>query len=86
MDAVWNNPVTVCSHPTYFLFHRTGIVTRCPLELKMKRKKEGEDWYGKISYQDYEEELDDPQKVEAKIREGNLIKPLSERIAYAVSS
>ncbi|XP_075870264.1 interferon-induced GTP-binding protein Mx-like [Nelusetta ayraudi] len=47
----------------------SGIVTRCPLELKMKRKREGEDWYGKISYQDHEEELDDPEKVEAKIRE-----------------
>uniref|UniRef100_A0A671UM66 Interferon-induced GTP-binding protein Mx n=1 Tax=Sparus aurata TaxID=8175 RepID=A0A671UM66_SPAAU len=47
----------------------SGIVTRCPLELKMKRKKEGEEWYGKISYQDHEEELDDPAEVEKKIRE-----------------
>ncbi|XP_036955983.1 interferon-induced GTP-binding protein Mx isoform X4 [Acanthopagrus latus] len=47
----------------------SGIVTRCPLELKMKRKKEGEEWYGKISYQDHEEELDDPTDVEKKIRE-----------------
>ncbi|KAM8756298.1 uncharacterized protein AB9X84_009540 [Acanthopagrus schlegelii] len=47
----------------------SGIVTRCPLELKMKRKKEGEEWYGKISYQDHEEELDDPADVEKKIRE-----------------
>ena len=36
----------------------------------MKRKKEGEEWYGKISYQDHEEELDDPTDVEKKIREG----------------
>lgn len=36
----------------------------------MKRKR-GEKWYGKISYQDYEEEIDDPADVEAKIREGN---------------
>uniref|UniRef100_A0A671UP42 Interferon-induced GTP-binding protein Mx n=1 Tax=Sparus aurata TaxID=8175 RepID=A0A671UP42_SPAAU len=47
----------------------SGIVTRCPLELKMKRKKEGEEWFGKISYQDHEEELDDPADVEKKIRE-----------------
>ncbi|XP_004068905.2 interferon-induced GTP-binding protein Mx [Oryzias latipes] len=47
----------------------SGIVTRCPLELKMKRKKEGEEWYGKISYQDREEEIDDPTTVEKKIRE-----------------
>nr|AGL76513.1 interferon inducible protein Mx [Epinephelus akaara] len=46
----------------------SGIVTRCPLELKMKRKKEGEEWYGKISYQGCEEELDDPSDVEKKIR------------------
>ncbi|XP_027134816.1 interferon-induced GTP-binding protein Mx [Larimichthys crocea] len=47
----------------------SGIVTRCPLELKMKRKKEGEEWYGKISYQDYEEEIEVPADVEKKIRE-----------------
>ncbi|KAG7999383.1 Interferon-induced GTP-binding protein Mx [Nibea albiflora] len=47
----------------------SGIVTRCPLELKMKRKKEGEEWYGKISYQEYEEEIEDPADVEKKIRE-----------------
>ncbi|XP_032369868.1 interferon-induced GTP-binding protein Mx [Etheostoma spectabile] len=47
----------------------SGIVTRCPLELKMKRKKEGEEWYGKISYQDCEEEIEDPADVEMMIRE-----------------
>lgn len=38
----------------------------------MKRKKEGEEWYGKISYQDYEEEIEDPADVEKKIREGTV--------------
>ncbi|KAK1902139.1 Interferon-induced GTP-binding protein Mx [Dissostichus eleginoides] len=47
----------------------SGIVTRCPLELKMKRRKEGEGWYGKISYLDFEEELKDLAGVEKKIRE-----------------
>ncbi|XP_070758734.1 interferon-induced GTP-binding protein Mx-like [Enoplosus armatus] len=47
----------------------SGIVTRCPLELKMKRKKEGEEWYGKISYQNCEEEITDPADVEKMIRE-----------------
>uniref|UniRef100_A0A4W6D5Y3 Interferon-induced GTP-binding protein Mx n=1 Tax=Lates calcarifer TaxID=8187 RepID=A0A4W6D5Y3_LATCA len=47
----------------------SGIVTRCPLELKMKRKKEGERWHGKISHQYYREEIDDPADVEKKIRE-----------------
>ncbi|CAB1353580.1 unnamed protein product [Coregonus sp. 'balchen'] len=46
----------------------SGIVTRCPLELKMKRKREGEKWHGKISYQDHEEEIEDPSDVEKKIR------------------
>ncbi|KAF6731776.1 Interferon-induced GTP-binding protein Mx [Oryzias melastigma] len=45
---------------------------RCPLELKMKRKKEGEDWYGKISYQDREEELDDPTTVEKKSEKDDM--------------
>ncbi|KAM6946630.1 interferon-induced GTP-binding protein Mx-like [Lycodopsis pacificus] len=50
----------------------SGIVTRCPLELKMKRRKEGEDWYGKISYQGYEEEIEDPADVEKMIREAQV--------------
>lgn len=44
-------------------------MTRCPLELKMKRKKEGEEWHGKISYREYEEDIEDPADVEKKIRE-----------------
>ncbi|XP_037628102.1 interferon-induced GTP-binding protein Mx isoform X2 [Sebastes umbrosus] len=35
----------------------------------MKRKREGEEWYGKISYKDFEEELEEPADVEKKIRE-----------------
>lgn len=46
----------------------------------MKRRKEGQDWYGKISYQDHEEELEDPEKVEAKIREGSSTKPLEQSV------
>ncbi|XP_056294405.1 interferon-induced GTP-binding protein Mx-like [Pseudoliparis swirei] len=47
----------------------SGIVTRCPLELKMKRRREGEDWYGKISYQNLEIEIEDPADVDDMIRE-----------------
>ncbi|XP_051803822.1 zinc finger and BTB domain-containing protein 49 isoform X2 [Acanthochromis polyacanthus] len=47
----------------------SGIVTRCPLELKMKRKEEGEKWFGKISYRDCVEEIKKPANVEEKIRE-----------------
>ncbi|KAI1885204.1 hypothetical protein AGOR_G00217770 [Albula goreensis] len=46
----------------------SGIVTRCPLELKMKRLKEEEPWYGKISYSDREEDIKDPADVEKMIR------------------
>ncbi|XP_060791630.1 interferon-induced GTP-binding protein Mx1-like [Neoarius graeffei] len=47
----------------------SGIVTRCPLELKMKKSKEEDVWHGKIQYHDYEEEFQDPEAVEQKIRE-----------------
>ncbi|KAG5852399.1 hypothetical protein ANANG_G00062000 [Anguilla anguilla] len=47
----------------------SGIVTRCPLELKMKRLKEDEAWHGKISYNGKEEEMYDPADVEKMIRE-----------------
>uniref|UniRef100_A0A672Z8A8 Interferon-induced GTP-binding protein Mx n=1 Tax=Sphaeramia orbicularis TaxID=375764 RepID=A0A672Z8A8_9TELE len=47
----------------------SGIVTRCPLELKMKRKKKGEEWYGRISYRNHDEKLNNPADVESKIRE-----------------
>ncbi len=53
-----------------------GIVTRCPLELKMKKKREGEEWYGKISYQSHEEEITDPADVEKKIRKGTILSVL----------
>ncbi|XP_053471503.1 interferon-induced GTP-binding protein MxA [Ictalurus furcatus] len=52
----------------------SGIVTRCPLELKMKRSREEDFWHGKIKYkkdhdEDYEEEIQNPADVEKKIRE-----------------
>ncbi|KAM8867219.1 LOW QUALITY PROTEIN: interferon-induced GTP-binding protein Mx-like [Synchiropus picturatus] len=46
----------------------SGIVTRCPLELKMKRLKEGEAWCGRISYQGTEQVIDCPADVEKHIR------------------
>ncbi|RXN18992.1 interferon-induced GTP-binding -like protein [Labeo rohita] len=48
----------------------SGIVTRCPLELKMIRTKDEEKWHGKISYMGKEaEDIHDPAEVEKKIRE-----------------
>ncbi|CAM4503209.1 unnamed protein product [Leuciscus chuanchicus] len=47
----------------------SGIVTRCPLELKMIRTKGEDNWHARISYKDHEEDIDDPAEVEKKIRE-----------------
>nr|XP_046240534.1 interferon-induced GTP-binding protein Mx-like [Scatophagus argus] len=52
----------------------SGTATQCPLKLKTKRTKEGEEWYGKISYQrkvneNYEEKIKNPADVEKKIQE-----------------
>ncbi|XP_072513003.1 interferon-induced GTP-binding protein Mx3-like, partial [Salminus brasiliensis] len=44
----------------------SGIVTRCPLELKL-RKKEGK-WEGKISYNGHSETFHDPLQVENLVR------------------
>lgn len=38
----------------------------------MKRKKEGEPWCGKISYQNQEEVIEDPADVGKKIEEGSF--------------
>jgi len=36
----------------------------------MIRTKGEEKWHGKISYKNFEEDIDDPAAVEKKIREG----------------
>lgn len=36
----------------------------------MTKTKEGEAWYGKISYRDFEEKIKEPAVVEKMIREG----------------
>ncbi|XP_052401611.1 interferon-induced GTP-binding protein MxA [Carassius gibelio] len=47
----------------------SGIVTRCPLELKMIRTKDEDKWHGRISYNETEEDIYDPAEVEKKICE-----------------
>uniref|UniRef100_A0A8C6WY56 Interferon-induced GTP-binding protein Mx n=1 Tax=Neogobius melanostomus TaxID=47308 RepID=A0A8C6WY56_9GOBI len=47
----------------------SGIVTRCPLELRMKRSKAGGKWRGKIKYKNHTEEIHKPADVDGKIRE-----------------
>lgn len=38
----------------------------------MKRKREGEEWHGKISYRNYKNEIKDPADVRKKIKEGTV--------------
>ncbi|XP_045859453.1 interferon-induced GTP-binding protein Mx1 isoform X2 [Meles meles] len=45
----------------------SGIVTRCPLVLKLKKATNQDEWKGKVSYQDFEKEISDPLEVEAEI-------------------
>ncbi|XP_013359964.1 PREDICTED: interferon-induced GTP-binding protein Mx2-like isoform X2 [Chinchilla lanigera] len=46
----------------------SGIVTRCPLVLKLKRLKPEEEWKGKVSYMGIEEDITDASQVEEEIR------------------
>ncbi|EGW06047.1 Interferon-induced GTP-binding protein Mx2 [Cricetulus griseus] len=52
----------------------SGIVTRCPLVLKLRKLEQGEQWRGKVSYEDNEVELCDPSEVEDEVNKAqNLI-------------
>ncbi|KGL98334.1 Interferon-induced GTP-binding protein Mx, partial [Charadrius vociferus] len=46
-----------------------GIVTRCPLELKLKRIPAVQPWKGKMCYRNVDVELQDASEVEKAIRE-----------------
>uniref|UniRef100_A0A8C3T9V7 Uncharacterized protein n=1 Tax=Chelydra serpentina TaxID=8475 RepID=A0A8C3T9V7_CHESE len=46
----------------------SGIVTRCPLVLRLKKLAPQQEWKGKISYRDIDEELHDPSVVDKEIR------------------
>ncbi|XP_027597756.1 interferon-induced GTP-binding protein Mx-like [Pipra filicauda] len=46
-----------------------GIVTRCPLELKLKRLPEGQAWQGRICYRNVVMDLQSPSEVERVIRQ-----------------
>ncbi|NWI17380.1 MX protein, partial [Crypturellus soui] len=45
-----------------------GIVTRCPLEIKLKKTADAQKWKGKISYRHISEELENPSEVEKAVR------------------
>ncbi|XP_048865153.1 interferon-induced GTP-binding protein Mx3-like isoform X1 [Brienomyrus brachyistius] len=45
----------------------SGIVTRCPLELKLRKLKGGVQWHAVISYKNEYIEFNDPSKVESYV-------------------
>ncbi|XP_012691003.2 interferon-induced GTP-binding protein Mx2-like [Clupea harengus] len=45
----------------------SGIVTRCPLELKLRKLKPGMKWKATISYKDTRIDFDDPSLVEGSV-------------------
>ncbi|XP_067897321.1 interferon-induced GTP-binding protein Mx3-like [Heterodontus francisci] len=51
----------------------SGIVTRCPLELKLKNVKKENVWNGRISYKDYSNILKNATEVEQEIRKAQNI-------------
>ncbi|KAB1283344.1 Interferon-induced GTP-binding protein Mx1 [Camelus dromedarius] len=46
----------------------SGIVTRCPLVLKLKIVNE-DGWRGKVSFRDYEAQISDPLQVEKEVNQ-----------------
>ncbi|KAG1927673.1 interferon-induced GTP-binding protein Mx-like [Pimephales promelas] len=69
----------------------SGIVTRCPLELKLQRLKNGP-WSGTISYSGHRETFSDPLQVDKLVREaqnklaGNTVGICDELITLEISS
>ncbi|NWX51739.1 MX protein, partial [Steatornis caripensis] len=49
-----------------------GVVTRCPLELKLKKIPASQAWKGKIRYHNISQEIQNASEVENAIREGDL--------------
>ncbi|XP_067897306.1 interferon-induced GTP-binding protein Mx-like isoform X2 [Heterodontus francisci] len=58
-----------------------GVVTKCPLELKLKKTKENKPWKGQISYRDYVKTLDHAEQVEDEIHKAQEI--LTENISIS---
>lgn len=59
-------------HLNILMVH-SGIVTRCPLELKLRKLSIGSDWTAIISYNDVRETFHDPAEVESYVRRGEVI-------------
>ncbi|XP_066516310.1 interferon-induced GTP-binding protein Mx3 [Hoplias malabaricus] len=51
----------------------SGIVTRCPLELKLRKIHSGSNWTAIISYRDVQETFTNPAQVESYVRKAQNI-------------
>ncbi|KAM4888525.1 interferon-induced GTP-binding protein Mx2-like [Thomomys bottae] len=51
----------------------SGIVTRCPLVLQLKKLRRGEEWKAKISYLNIEVEITDPSHVEKEVNKAQKV-------------
>uniref|UniRef100_A0A9L0ITW1 Interferon-induced GTP-binding protein Mx1 n=1 Tax=Equus asinus TaxID=9793 RepID=A0A9L0ITW1_EQUAS len=51
----------------------SGIVTRCPLVLKLKRLVKEDEWKGKVSYRDIEVEISNALDVEEQVRKAQNV-------------
>lgn len=51
----------------------SGIVTRCPLVLKLRKLGDKEEWKSKVSYQDLEINISAPSEVEKEIRKAQNV-------------
>nr|QSH74924.1 Mx protein [Labeo catla] len=51
----------------------TGIVTRCPLELKLKKVTRDATWHGSLSYKDQIKELNDPKEIENAVLKAQTV-------------
>lgn len=63
---VVDSSVITCKNYDYFrssLMSFTGIVTRCPLVLKLKRVENGVAWSGRLTYKDQVKLLQKPVDV-----------------------
>ncbi|XP_050975386.1 interferon-induced GTP-binding protein Mx [Labeo rohita] len=51
----------------------TGIVTRCPLVLKLKKVTKDATWHGSLSYKDQIKELKDPTEIENAVLNAQIV-------------
>lgn len=57
----------------FFFLLREGIVTRCPLELRLKKSSKSSKWTGEIKYLKQKVKLKNPGEVEHEVRKGKAI-------------